>query len=1175
MNEEPKKPKSEVSEKEEKILKFWQDNKIFEKSLEKPATSGNFVFFDGPPFATGLPHYGHILPGTVKDIIPRYQTMRGKKVARKWGWDCHGLPIENLMEKELGLKSKKDIEEFGVENFNNKARGMVMRYADDWKKIIPRTGRWVDMENDYKTMDTKYTESVWWAFKNLYDKNLIYTDFKSMHLCPHCGTTLSNFEVNQGYKDITDISVYAKFELIDEPGTYFLAWTTTPWTLPGNVALAVNKDVEYVKVKHISNLHAFEKKAGEKIVIQKPPEEEFLILAKDLAENVLKGDFEIVEEFSGEDFLGKAYKPLFDYYNKPDLENVENGWKIYHGDFVTTTDGTGIVHIAPAFGEDDLNLGKAEKLPFIQHVAFDGTFKKEVTDFAGQFVKPKDEPGDHNQGHQKADIEIIKYLAGHGTLFEKEKFIHSYPHCWRCDTPLLNYATTSWFLKVTALKDRLVKINEKINWNPSEIGAGRFGKWLEGARDWAISRTRYWGAALPVWQNEAGVRTIIGSIADLKDSIGRRNKYFLLRHGQSEWNADNRKISCLKENNDPLTEKGRDDVLAVSEKIKSEKIDLIICSPFVRTKETAEIVAAKIGFDKEKIIYDERIGEIYCGDWNGRHWSELDPMKKSKDAESLYDVRLRAMEFMYDIDQKYDGKNILIVAHGAPLNLISMSAEGLSEADMMKIYYEKQFRNAELRACDFVALPHGRTFEIDLHRPYIDQVVLRDKSGSLIKRVDEVFDCWLESGSMSFAQYHYPFENKELFEKKSGGLFPADFIAEGQDQTRGWFYTMLVLGTGLFDKSPYENVIVNGMVLAEDGRKMSKSLKNYPDIMEIINKYGADSLRYYLVSSPVVHAEDLNFSEKGVDEVCKKVVQKTQNVLSFYEMYKTEIDKTAPKDFVAKPSVLDEWILSRLSELCQSVSKSLDDYQLDRASRPIESFVDDLSTWYLRRSRDRFKSENTEEKTAATYYTAFVLREFSKIIAPFMPFLAEQIFQILRGENDLESVHLESWPNMSKMKINTELIEQMKQARSVVTSALELRQKAGIKVRQPLANLTITGNFSADLLSIIADEVNVKEIKTGESLQLDTEITNELKSEGLAREIIRAIQDVRKKENLSPTDVVSLVVSVDSHLKNILDTNKKNILSVTLVKDISYSTEKQTHTAEIDGHTFSLSIPKS
>ena len=482
--------KSVRAEKEEATLKFWQDNKIFQKSLEKEAPKGEYVFYDGPPFATGLPHYGHLLAGTIKDYVGRFQTMQGKHVPRRWGWDCHGLPVENIVEKELNLKTKKDIEEYGVEKFNAVARKVVLTYVDDWKKIVPRMGRFVDMDNDYKTMDPTFTESVWWIFSQLNKKGFVYEGFKSMHLCPRCETTLSNFEVNQGYRDITDISVTVKFAVLGESNTFFLAWTTTPWTLPGNVALAVGPEMDYVKIKVMSS--------GENYILAKA------------RLSVIKDNYAVVEEFKGEKLVGKSYKPVFDYYNNKETKNIENGYKVYAANFVTMEDGTGIVHVAPAFGEDDMNLGKEKNLPFIQHVGTNGKFKPEVKDFAGINVKPKDD-------HQSADILIIKYLAGKGTLYAKEKIIHSYPHCWRCETPLLNYASSSWFVEVTKFRDKLVKANKDINWVPADIKEGRFGKWLEGARDWAISRSRYWGAPLPVWQcAKCEQKEFIGSLEDLK-----------------------------------------------------------------------------------------------------------------------------------------------------------------------------------------------------------------------------------------------------------------------------------------------------------------------------------------------------------------------------------------------------------------------------------------------------------------------------------------------------------------------------------------------------------------------------------------------------------------------------------------------------------------------------------
>ncbi|MBN2093961.1 MAG: class I tRNA ligase family protein [Candidatus Zambryskibacteria bacterium] len=1132
MEDKNKNIKSKIAEREEEILKFWQDNKIFEKTLAKKTPEGEFVFYDGPPFATGTPHYGHILPGTIKDVIPRYQTMRGKRVERHWGWDCHGLPVENLVEKELGLSSKKNIEEYGVEKFNKAAKESVMRYADEWGRIVPRLGRWVDMENDYKTMDTSYTESIWWAFKELYDKGLVYKSFKSMHLCPHCETTLSNFEVNQGYKDIADISIFVKFKSLDEDKTYFLAWTTTPWTLPGNVALAVNKDTDYAKVE----------KNGE-----------FLIIAWSLLRKVLKGEVKIIEKFKGKKLVGKKYEPLFSYYDNKSLENRGNGFKIYHGDFVTTEDGTGIVHIAPAFGEEDMKLGQKENLPFIQHVNVDGTFKKEVADFAGQLVKPKED-------HQKADVEIIKFLAKKGRVLDKERLIHSYPHCWRCYTPLLNYATTSWFVKTTDLKKKLIKINSEVNWYPKEIGEGRFGKWLEEIRDWAISRSRYWGAPLPVWQNGKGEVIVIGSIGDLKKHVKKSgNKYFLMRHGECMANLEG-KISADISIRDPLTEEGEKQVMKAAKNLKKEKIDLIITSPFLRAKKTAEIIAKEIGFGGE-IIEDERIEELRIKEWNGRKWSEYQEQFTDKErfekhvgkAENWEDVRKRVSEFMFDIDSRYKNKNILIISHGGPLVLSMYASKGLSVKEMANQKHEGIFENAEVKEIDWWSFPHNDDFEIDLHRPFIDQVELVLKNGEELKRIEEVFDCWFESGSMPYAQFHYPFENEKEFEKKN---FPADFIAEGLDQTRGWFYTLLILGIGLFGKSPYKNVIVNGLILAEDGRKMSKSLKNYPEISYIVDKYGADALRYYLMSSSAVKAEDLNFSEKGVDEVSKKVILKLGNVLSFYEMYvdKNLIDCEYKGN---SENILDRWILSKLNELQKVMTESLDDYRIDGAARPVLDFIEDFSTWYIRRSRDRFKSEDREDKVYALNTTCFVLLELSKYMAPFTPFMAENIYLKLRKENNPQSVHLSQWPKAGK--IDEEILANMSEVRRIVSLALEKRMAAGIKIRQPLKELrakSLELENKEEYLELIKDEINVKKIIFDENLkedvELNTELTPELIQEGNIREFIRAVQSLRKEKNLVPEDKIELLVETDNKGKEFLDSVAKEMRKPTNVSEIKF-----------------------
>ncbi len=1161
--------KSKTAEREEEILKFWQEKEIFKKTLEKPS-KGEYIFYDGPPFATGLPHYGHILAGTMKDYMGRYQTMRGFHVPRKWGWDTHGLPVENIVEKEIGLKSKKDIEDFGLEKFNDIARSKVFTYVDDWKHIIPRLGRFVDMDNDYRTLSPEFTESVWWVFNELHNKGLVYEGFKSMHLCPHCGTTLSNFEVTQGYKDITDLSVIGKFELVDEPGTFFLAWTTTPWTLPGNVALAINPDTEYVKVKIASG-------------------DELFILAESRLSQI-KEEYEIVEKIKGKKLEGISYKPLFDYYNNEDLENRKNGFKVYGADFVTTEDGTGIVHIAPAFGDDDLRLGNEKKLPFIQHVGTDGAFKKEVTDFAGQKVKPIENP-------QLADIEIIKFLAGKGTLFAKEKFTHSYPHCWRCDTPLLNYATSSWFVEVTKFKDKLVEANKKIHWVPEEVGEGRFGKWLEGARDWAISRTRFWGAPLPVWKctdEDCGTKEFFGSIEDIKKRTGRMNKFYMVRHGEAESNV----LGILSSNpktNHHLTEKGRMQAKDIAKEIDGMKIDIIYASPFVRTTETAQIIAENIGYDGEKIVFDERLHEIFAGDLDGMVDAEYQAFFESREAkftktppngENYQDVKKRMTEFLYDINAKNEGKNILIVSHNTPLWLMYMGALGMTERQGMDMREAgKPFlHNTELKEVFFAPIPHNRNYELDLHRPFIDEITLTcKKCGKNMKRVPEVFDCWFESGSMPYGQNHYPFENTDTFEPKKNIGFPADFIAEGLDQTRGWFYSMLVLSVALFGESSFASVIVNGIVLAENGQKMAKSLKNYPDPIEIVNKYSADAVRYYLLSSPVMRAEDLRFSDKGVDEVSKKIIMRLQNVYTFLKTYGGEF--TTLEDGIQSDNILDTWIIAKLQQTAKLITLATENHQFDRATWPIADLVEDISTWYLRRSRDRFKSEDTRDRNSAILTMRTLITEIAKLLAPSMPFLAEDLYLKVTLGMKKESVHLESWPEKLLGELSqeeTETLENMKEVMNVVSAGLEARAKGQVKVRQPLRSLKVKSSKlkgNAEFQELIKDEVNVKEILFDDAMEnsvaLDFNITEELKEEGTMRDIVRTIQALRKEENLNPQDSIELLVETENlEIQNIFHKFEKEISKVAGLKKISFEKFPDGEIIEIDGRELRLSIKK-
>jgi len=1162
--------KSKLAEREEQILKSWQENDVFKKTLLKDSPKGEFVFFDGPPFATGLPHFGHILAGTMKDFIGRYKTMRGYHVPRKWGWDCHGLPVENIVEKELGFKSKKDIEDFGLEKFNDIARSKVFTYVNDWKKIVPRLGRFVDMEDDYKTLSPTYMESVWNVFSELNKKGLVYEDFKAMHLCPHCGTTLSNFEISQGYKDITDISVTVKFELVDEAsnlsggqaGTFILAWTTTPWTLPGNVALAVGKDIDYVKIK-----------VGD---------QKFILAESRLS--VIKESYEVLEKIKGDALVGLSYKPIFDYYNNDKLKNRENGYKVYQADFVTTEDGTGIVHIAPAFGEDDMNLGRKEKLPFIQHVGHDGRFKSEVTEFAGKKVKPIENP-------QEADIEVIKFLAGKGTLFAKEKFIHSYPHCWRCDTPLLNYATTSWFVEVTKIKDKLVEENKKIKWIPEEVGDGRFGKWLEGARDWAISRTRFWGCPLPVWKcKKCEAKQFFGSIEEIKGRTSRKNKFLVVRHGEAESNV----LGILSSNpkvNHHLTEKGKEQAKDAVKNFGKEKIDIIYCSPFVRTRETAEIIAEQIGYPKEKIVFDERLHEIYVGVLDGKPDAEYQAFFESRDAkfwktpeggENYTTVKNRMTDFLYDINSKNENKNILIVSHNTPIWLMFGGASGMTPEQLMAMReVGKPFiHNSEVKELAFSPIPHNRNYELDMHRPFIDELVLDCSCGDKMHRIPEVFDCWFESGSMPYGQSHYPFENLDKFDPEKNKKFPADFIAEGLDQTRGWFYSMIVLSVALFGESSYKNVIVNGMVLAEDGKKMSKHLKNYTDPMDLVDMYGADAIRYYLLSSPAMKAQDLYFSNKGVDEVVKKTIMRLQNVFSFFEMY-GGFDLKESKD--KSENILDRWILTKLKETATQITKSVDNYELDRGTWPIADFVDDISTWYLRRSRDRFKSEDLKDRNSAMQTTKTVILEFSKLLAPSMPFLAEDLYLKITGGLLKDSVHMESWPEefvgeMSKEE--NELLENMKETRNIVSLGLEARAKSGLKVRQPLGMLMVKSlvdkKLKEEYLALIKDEVNVKEVifdaNITEAVELDKNITPELKEEGTSRDIIRSIQEMRKNKKLNPEDLIDLSVDTDENTKKIIEKFEKEISKTAGLNKITFKSLENVEKVELGNVKLSVDI---
>ena len=1016
-------PKVNFPKQEEKILKFWEENKIFEKSVSQREGCEEYVFFDGPPFATGLPHFGHFIPSTIKDIIPRYQTMKGKKVERRFGWDCHGLPVENLIEKEIGLKSKTEIEEYGIDKFNEACRASVLRYTNEWRQTITRLGRWVDFDNDYKTMNPDYMESIWWIFKSLWDKGLVYEGHYILPTCPRCATPLSSHEVaTGGYKEVHDPAITIRFKVIKagpntndneiaNGSTYFLAWTTTPWTLPSNLGLAMGPEIDYVKVKD---------------------GEEYYILAESRLGAYYKNpeDYEIIWKKKGSELLGCRYEPLFSYFAKysdaaegekdSGLKCTEGAFRVFNAEYVSTEDGTGIVHIAPGFGEDDNKVFKGSGVPTICPVDNECKFTAEVPEYQGRFVKD-------------CDKEIMDRLKNEGKLVKREQILHSYPFCWRCNSPLIYRGVGSWFVKVESMHEKLLKANSQITWQPAHIKEGRFGKWLANSRDWAISRNRYWGNPIPVWKcPDCGKTICVGSREELKELSG---------------------------------------------------------------------------------VYPE-----------------------------------------------------------------------------------------------------------DLHKHFVDKITIPCSCGGTMKRIPEVLDCWFESGSMPYAQQHYPFENKEYFEKH----FPADFISEGLDQTRGWFYTLTILAAELFDKPAFKNCVVNGLILASDGKKMSKSLRNYTDPVEVMNMFGADAIRLFLMHSPAVKADDLKYSDDGVREVLKGILIPLWNSYSFFVTYANIDGVTCDLhafDEKLPTNSLDKWLLSITQKLVSDVTEALDEYDLSRAIDPIVAYIDQLNNWYIRRNRRRFwKSENDSDKKEAYSVLYYALVTFSKVAAPVIPFITESIYMNLRSSDEPQSVHLCDYPVYNEKFRDTEIEFKMATVQKAVSMGRSLRYQYNLKIRQPLKSVELVTRNSDEkkvLLEMedsIREELNVKKVvfheredelveykakanfKTlgkelgplmksaaakitelnqdaiqtildggvlsidveGKSVELtedkiiverlekanlkvlndgtltvglDSEITEELKLEGYVRDLVRGIQNLRKESGLEVTDRINLSLSGDAELK--------------------------------------------
>ena len=1155
---------------EQKILKFWKENGIFEKSILRFKKAPNFVFYEGPPTANAKPGIHHILSRVFKDIICRYKTMQGFKVLRKAGWDTHGLPVELEIEKKLGLKNKKDIEKFGIAKFNELCKESVWNYKKDWEKLTERIAFWLDTENPYITYTQEYIETVWWIIKKIHDKGLIYQDYKVVPYCPRCGTSLSSHEVAQGYQRIKEPAIYVKLRIKNPEfkDSYLLFWTTTPWTLPANVALAVNPGFTYVKVK-----------TGD----------DCLILAKERMESCgVKG--EIIKEFKGKDLVDLRYEPLY----LLDEENLKNAYKVISADFVSLEEGTGFVHIAPAFGEEDMEAIKNQnlkiknraskrseggkeneslfdiqndKFPILLTVDEEGKFILDVKKWAGLFVKD-------------ADPKIVEDLKRRNLLFKQELYEHDYPFCWRCKSPLIYYAKQSWFINMQKVKKDLILNNQKINWVPAHLKEGRFGEWLNDIKDWAFSRERYWGTSLPIWECKSCKNSeVIGSIKDLLSQKFSSNNYYLFRHGHSLRQVKNvamcwpEKIVC------PLTKKGEEEVKISAKRLKSQKIDVIFSSDLLRTKQTAEIVAKETG---AKIIFDKRLREYNVGIFNGKPpgiiWEFLNKKKnitlaKPQRGESLVDIQKRMYSFLKNVNEKYQNKNIVIISHELPLTILEKTLDSFSLEEILK--WRKRNKGGTIstgkwRRIEFVNLPHNARMELDFHRPYVDEVKFYcPKCEGIMERALEVIDCWFDSGCMPFAQYHYPFDNKKLIDKKE--QFPADYISEAIDQTRGWFYTLLAISTLLDSGAPYKNVISLGHVLDEKGEKMSKSKGNVVDPWYIIDKYGADAARWYFytINQP---GDPKMFSEKDIDQALKRFILTLWNSHMFYNTYADKRGSQRHPALFKKSGaavLLDKWIISKLNSLVREATQELDNYDVTGTARAIEKFViEDLSQWYIRRSRRRFQKPKTKkELEEASKTLGFVLLTLSKMTAPFIPFLSEEIYrQITENRKQLtNSVHLEYWPKVNKKSIDKKLEEKMGKVREIAARALAERAKAGIKVRQPLNELQIGRLFSRrnsdlkkenELLELIKEEVNVKKITFGKSLKLDTKITPELKEEGIIREIIRNIQEMRKKANLKPKDRIKVWYSGDSELNNFLLRNKEFILAEAKVKDLT-SGEKQ------------------
>ncbi len=1135
---------------EEAVLQLWKDEKVFQKSLQQTKAGTPFVFFEGPPTANGKPGIHHVLARAYKDVIVRYKTMQGYFVERKAGWDTHGLPVELQVEKALKISGKQQIENLvpgdvqaSIEKFNAACKKSVMEYRKDWEHLTSRIGFWLDLKHPYITYDPEYIESVWWVFQQVWEKGLVYKGHKVVPHCPRCETALSSHEVAQGYKNVTDTSVYVKFKVTQSTvptlqnllskgeEVFVLSWTTTPWTLPGNVALAIGKDMAYQLVKH---------------------DGAYLILAKERMA-VLGDDAKVLEDLTGEQLIGTAYEPLFPGAVKKG--NSPTAWTVLPADFVTTTDGTGVVHTAVMYGEDDYKLGEEAGLPKVHTVDPTGKFLPSVAKWAGKFVK---DPG--------VETDIITDLKERGLLHKVEQFAHDYPFCWRCSTPLLYYAKDSWFIRMSDVRSKLIENNRTINWVPAYLKEGRFGEWLKDVKDWAISRERYWGTPLPIWEcAQCKAQKVVGSFADLQ-LPEKQVDVLMLRHGFSKKNKPSIIQGNVEESHlHGLTPEGAAQVKKTAQKLKG-KIDVIVASDFERTRETAQIVSDVTG---APVTYDPDLREIQTPDWEGQLVVEVrkslpDPLPMSHHlggGENYYQVRERMQRAVQQAIRTHAGKRVLIVSHGDPLWILKWSYSNVPESQYPETPYPKKGEAEHLRV----------PLQFDPHRPFIDDVTLTcEKCDGTMHRVPEVLDVWFDSGAMPFAQWHYPFAEKARVDE--GTNFPADYISEAIDQTRGWFYTLLAISTLLGKGAPYKNVISLGHILDAKGQKMSKSKGNVVVPADVINRYGADALRLHLFTMSQA-GDPKNFDVQGVDDVVKKTLLIYWNIVTFYQTHAGEHVHVVPE----KPShIMDQWILARLSQVTGVVTAKLDGYDPTTAARTLQEFITDLSTWYVRRSRDRMR-HGKHTSTEAAAVLRHVIRTTAGLLAPFAPFVSEHVHQQLRHIDEPVSIHLMPWP--TAVAADTAVLDDMQRVRDAVELGHAIRKEQNLKVRQPLASVFVNHELQPDLQQVLREELNVEACTVDKAMPpgwvgkakgalmvaLNTTIDEDLRHKGLVRELARHVNDLRKAAGLTVKDVVDVEwMTDDPTLQHAFTEHAAELREFTKARSIKASSVLQvTHKKEL------------